>query len=412
MRPRTEVVVALLVFVVLALIAMEAGRRRRGVVDVDPRTSSYLAGPRGLRGMAEVVERMGGTVRRWRGRTRDLEDDAGARATLVVADPVVNLQPPDVMTMLEWSASGGDLLLGGDGAARAMRCLGYTTRVRVLDSARVIAPSGRPAGWVHAVLRPVADSMRTIGGGPLTIGGEATSCPTVVVGATDTLLRAADGAAVAIRLTRRDTTRPDGPGQVILLSDMSLLNNRGLREPEIPELLLGEVLARGRVVVFDEFHQGFGPEGSLPAAVFSWSRSSPWGWLVWQVAIVGFLAFVLGAVRFGPVRAGIRRERRSPLEHVQALATALAAARGHDVAIASLVRGLRRRLQSRSGSDRSATTREPWPAWVERLQRGARTPELRARAEALHRFASPGQPNSAVQDAANAVEDVWEALHR
>jgi hypothetical protein len=421
MRPRTEVALALVAFALIALIALEAGSRRRGVVDTDPRTSTYLTGPRGLRGMAEVVERMGGTVKRWRGRAQALQRDARPGAILVVADPFVNLQPPDVVTMLEWTAAGGDLLLGGEGAARAMRCLGFTTRVRVLDSARVIAPSGRPGGWVHAVLRGIADSARTMGRGSLSMGGDETSCPTSITSmtGTDTLLRGDDGAPVAIRvtpvinrLTSSGVPTPASPGRVILLADMALLNNQGLREAGIPEYLLQEILGRNRLVVFDELHQGFGSEGSLPSVALAWSRSSPWGWLFWQAAIVGFLAFVAGAVRFGPMRTAIRRERRSPLEHVQALATALAAARGHDVAIASLVRGLRRRLQSRTGSDRSATAREPWPAWAGRLQQAARTPELRARAGALIQFASPGQPNSAVQDAANAVEDVWEALHR
>lgn len=405
MRPRTEVAIAIAVFVVLALIALEAGTRQRGLVDEDPRTSSYLMGPRGLRGLAEVVERMGGTVFRWRGRAQELERLARPGALLVVADPIANLQPPDVLTMFEWTAAGGDLLLGGEGTERAMQCVGFTTRVRVLDSARVITPTGRPGGWVHTVLRGVSDSARSI--------RSETSCPPGTVTNLDTLLLADDGAPVAIRLTPVTTGRGAAvPGRVVLLSDMALLSNRGLRDAAVPEYLLGELLSRGRVVVFDEYHQGFGPEGSLPSAALAWSRSSPWGWLIWQAAIVGFLAFVAGAARFGPVRAAIRRERRSPLEHVQALATALATAKGHDVAIASLVRGLRRRLQSRTGPDRGTAAREPWPQWAGRLQQSARTPELRARAGALLHFASPGQPNSAVQDAAHAVEDVWEALHR
>lgn len=415
MRPRTEVALALAAFIVLALIALEAGSRRRGVVDEDPRTSSYLTGPRGLRGMAEVVERMGGTVHRWRGRTQDLQRHAQPGALLVVADPIANLQPADVFTMFEWTAAGGDLLLGGAGSERAMRCLGFTTRVRVLDSARVIAPGSRAGGWVHTVLRGIEDSARTIRRAPLSMGAGEASCPEISVTDVDTLLFTDDGAPVAIRVVPVSTDSGSASrtgGRVVLLSDMALLSNRGLREAAVPEYLLGELLSRGRVVVFDEYHQGFGAEGSLPSAVLAWSRSSPWGWLVWQAAIVGFLAFVAGAIRFGPVRAGIPRERRSPLEHVQALATALAAAKGHDVAIASLVSGLRRRLQSRSGPDRGATAREPWPQWAGRLQQSARTPELRDRAGALLQFASAGQPNSAVQDAAHAVEDVWEALHR
>ena len=68
MRPRTEVAIAFGAFSLLALIALEAGRRRHGFDDTDRRASSYLTGPRGLAGMAQVVERMGGRVERWRAR--------------------------------------------------------------------------------------------------------------------------------------------------------------------------------------------------------------------------------------------------------------------------------------------------------------------------------------------------------
>lgn len=413
MRPRTEVAIAFGAFSLLALIALEAGRRRRGFVDTDRRASSYLTGPRGLAGMAQVVERMGGRVERWRGRARILRAEAVDPATLVVADPVANISAEDVHTILAWSEAGEDLVLGGGGAGAVMRCVGYSTSVEVFDSSRVIGPSGRQRGWVQAALRGEGDPVRALTELPPDPGEDPPKCPAVQIVATDTLLRSDIGAPVAIRLTRSDTGAfSTGRSTILLLSDMSLLNNRGLREAEVPEFLLGEILARSRTVVFDEYHHGFGARGSLGSATIAWTTSSPWGWLIWQAAIAGLLAFVAGAVRFGPVRVGIPRERRSPLEHVKALATALAAARGHDVAIASLVRGLRRRLQARTGTERGATVQEPWPVWAARLQQGARNTELRERASALSRFAAGGQPDSAVRDAANAVEDVWEALHR
>lgn len=414
MQPRTEVAIAMGTFAVLALIALEAGQRRRGAVDTDPRSSSYLSGARGLRAMAEVIERMGGRVVRWRGRTQALQAEAAEPATLVVADPSVTLHADDVLTILDWSASGGDLVLGGEGTTPVMRCLGYSPRLLVLDSVRVRAPSGRSAGWVHAELRKEVDAEVTIRDGPLRPGSEAVVCPPAAISSADTVLRSVDGAPVAVRLTRRDTVTAtrDGSSTILLLSDMALLNNRGLREAEIPEILLGGMLSRSRTVVFDEYHQGFAQQGSVASAAIAWTRSSPWGWLFWQLAIVGLLAFVAGAVRFGPVRVGVPRQRRSPLEHVKALATALAAAKGHDVAITSLVQGLRRRLQARSGAERNALAAEPWLPWAQRLEQGGRTPELRDRARRLTQFGTPGQPNSAVQDAANAVEDVWEALHR
>jgi hypothetical protein len=223
----------------------------------------------------------------------------------------------------------------------------------------------------------------------------------------DTLLRTTGGLAAAIRLVGDDSA---GVGHVWLLSDVGLITNSGLQQAAVPEYLVGLLLARGRTLVFDEFHQRFGPQGSMATVALAWSRSSPWGWLIWQSAIVGFLAFVTGAVRFGPVRSGIRRARRSPLEHVRALATALSAARGHDVAIASIVNGLRRRLQA--GEARPGAAAEPWPQWVQRLGETGRSAELRQHVSRLLTHATPGQPAAAVRDAAHTVEDVWQALHR
>ena len=119
-------------------------------------------------------------------------------------------------------------------------------------------------------------------------------------------------------------------------------------------------------VLFEEYHHGFGAAGSLAGAVLAWSKSSPWGWLVWQGAIVGLVALLFGAVRFGLARPAIARTRRSPLEHVRALATALAAARGHDVAIAAIVRGLRRRLLPPA-----LRSRGDWRLWLKQAHEGA-----------------------------------------
>ena len=129
------------------------------------------------------------------------------------------------------------------------------------------------------------------------------------------------------------------------------------------------------------------------------------GWAVWQLALVGVLAVLAGALRFGPPVPLDEHRRRSPLEHVRALATALAAARGHDVAIALLVQGLRRRL-ARTGT----THRVPPREWIESLAPHLRTPRAQAAAASLAALTLPQQPAESVLLAANAVEDLWEEL--
>jgi hypothetical protein len=135
-----------------------------------------------------------------------------------------------------------------------------------------------------------------------------------------------------------------------------------------------------------------------------WSRGSPWGWAGWQLAAVGLLVLLTGAIRFGPPRPLNDRRRRSPLEHVTALATALSAARGHDVAIRLLIRGLARRLAA-DGRMPADSTR-----LLARLQPIVRTDRGRAALAQLRTLVAPGQPADSVLAAANAVEDVWQDL--
>jgi hypothetical protein len=90
---------------------------------------------------------------------------------------------------------------------------------------------------------------------------------------------------------------------------------------------------------------------------------------------------------------------------VRALATALAAARGHDVAVRLIVQGLRRRL--------SATAR-PAPGqvgpWLEGLAPAVRTPAGRAALDTLRSVTQRPATSDDVLRAADAVETLWEEL--
>ncbi|HEX7918202.1 MAG TPA: hypothetical protein VF454_02310, partial [Gemmatimonadales bacterium] len=97
--------------------------------------------------------------------------------------------------------------------------------------------------------------------------------------------------------------------------------------------------------------------------------------------------------------------RRSPLEHVTALARTLAASRGHDVAILTLVRGLRRRL---SADGRPA--RDDPKAWLRDLQARVRGGSARRAVQRLIELTRPGRDTNEVLAAANAVEEIWQDL--
>jgi hypothetical protein len=121
--------------------------------------------------------------------------------------------------------------------------------------------------------------------------------------------------------------------------------------------------------------------------------------------IAGTLALLAAGVRFGPPREVLPRKRRASLEHVRALATALAAARGHDVAISVLIQGLRRRLNP--GARMRADARSDW---LDTLEGRSLSPRARDSVRELKALTKPGQDEAAVLRAANAVEDVWDTL--
>ena len=93
------------------------------------------------------------------------------------------------------------------------------------------------------------------------------------------------------------------------------------------------------------------------------------------------------------------------MEHVRALATALAAARGHDVAVRLMIQGLRRRL-SRGGRPATGDA----DAWLATLRPSIRTDRGRHALEALTATTHRPQDAESVLVAANAVETLWEEL--
>ncbi|MGQ0703624.1 MAG: DUF4350 domain-containing protein [Gemmatimonadales bacterium] len=401
MRPRTEALLALGGLAAVATVAALLGRSGGGAPVSDRRPSTLLAGPEGARALLEAAQRLGISVRRFRERPlrlAQLED--GTRQILVILDPSAPFSPPELEQVLRFT-TGADLLAAGRRAGPLMRCFGYRVERRAFDSVRVrlSGPSPGPDDpWVQEVLvrtheARAVDSSRLVDWGPF-------GCDVPAVSRREELLVDREGRVAAVRLTLAASDR-----QVILAGDADLFRNRVLRETAAGPWALGLFHRRYDRIVFEEYHHRFGASGSLAQAALAWSGRSPWGWAAWQLGVVGLLALCFGAVRFGPARAGITRTRRSPLEHVRALAVALSAARGHDEAVAALVRGLRRRLVPAPG-----LTRGDWQSWLAGLDARAVSPRARAALATLRTLTRPGQPAESVHRAAHTVEDLWQEL--
>lgn len=404
-RPRTElglaIALGILVLTAIGIHAFSANEVRA----LDHRRSSYLATPTGSRGWIDALDRLGVTTVRWRHRfPREPAPSAPRPALFAVTDPAVPISPFDARELVQWNRRWGDLLLAGEGTAQAMRCYGWEVVPLALPDG---TPGPRASGVVggHRIALAAVDAgLRYVPEGavgdslPSSAFG-TTGCGRARARATDTLIATPSGMPVVVRV------RGDSGRATTLVADGALFSNRMLRTTDAGILALALVVPKYRAVYVDEFHQGHTSGGSLTAAVLAWGRESPWGWGLWQLAVVGVLALAAAAVRFGPVIPDGSGRRRSPIEHARALGTALAAARGHDVAARLMVQGLRRRL-----SRDSRTSRASVGEWLADLGARVRTPRARSAVRDLQQLITPPQPADAVLRAAIAVEDVWQEL--
>jgi hypothetical protein len=396
MRQRTEVTLGAVIVFGLGVTAGLIGVQRARLSDADPRRSTFLAGPSGAQGFAEALGRLGVTVDPFRRPIGSLDSVAAGTLTAFL-DPSLALSAREGQMV---AALPGDLLIAGVRASTALRCLGWDVSSRAYDSVTVVPPPNAEARRFprpQAILAKRAsaeavDSASAEDDAPV-------RCTAPLATAVDTLLHTTGGRPIVVRLRLRD-------GRVAtLVADGRLFTNRALRETAAGPFVLGLVVPRYRRVVVDEYHHGFDASRSLSGATLDWTFRSPWGWAILQLAGVGILALLASGVRFGPIRTGIERRRRSPLEHVRALATALAAARGHDVAVRLIVQGLRRRLSASGRSKPGDIGR-----WLDGLQPAVQSPAGRAALTTL--TAVTQRPASAedVLHAADAVETLWEEL--
>jgi hypothetical protein len=421
---RAEIALALALAAALGL-ALVAGRRPATTSALDTRVSTLVSGPRGARAVYDVLARLGRPQARRRRPLFDLGDDprAGA-ALLVVLDPPHALDPAELDAVVAFVERGGAVLAAGAGGG-ITPCAGWRTEraaPRWGDSVSVVAP---PAAWrlplARHVLAPrradtteAADLPRL----PGRVGAiAATHCARLAATAADTVLHLADGRPVILRL------RYAGGGQVALVADAAYVANRAWRDTDaafvvLPLLTPGALTpgalspgaltpgaSPGGLVIWDEYHQGEAQGGSLGRAVGAWLVGTPLGLGLLQLALVALVALAVAAVRFGPAQAVLERRRRSPLEHLEALAAGLEGAAGVETAVGLVAAGLRRRL-GRVGHLTPADERR----WLAALELAVPTPGGRQAARRLQAVIS--QPGGAerVLAAAHAVEDVWQEL--
>lgn len=400
-RGEVALVLAILAGLVVAAILGERAAPSGDLFDL--RRSTLLSGPNGAKGLTDALEALGVRVERRRRAWFRLGADTSSldRSTLLVFLDIARALPlteVELSTLRDFVAGGGSVFLAGRNDLES--CLGVDIVDLLLEGGpdslvvgedaedRQVRPSRAVLDW-----RAAGDPDRR----------EELPCVPLVPPRVDTLLSGVDGRSVAWRM------HFGGGGRAIVLADSRYVSNRDLRETDAGVVVLPWVIEPPpSVVLVDEYHQGFGRRGSIFAAAWRWARSSPLGWAMLQLAVAGLAGLAVASVRFGPaIKLGERR-RRSPVEHLDALAVGLERAEAGGTAIQLMVSGLRRRLRSRAVVSRRR--RDDSGQWLATLALGARGANAGRAVDRLRGILMERESEERVRRAALAVEDVWEAL--
>lgn len=362
---------ALGIALLAALLLTPTGDDARGQL------ASTSTGPGGARLLHDLQERMGWEVER---RQLPFGDSLASDAVYAVLDPPLLVTSREVHALLQAVRGGAGLLVvvppGGGGPLADSLGISRSAEGGAMDRRDEAQPGSCPGSL---------DSPGLIswpGGRVMSYWLQTEREPAVVFTrvTTDSGLSAAARRAARLPDAPPDSARTRlamagytlGRGRVVAVADPDLLRNDVLRvcrwNAAVAATRALDWLAAtgGRRLVFDEYHQDPAMEAEPMAAVSRALVRRPWGRMLSVAGVAGLvLIAAAGARPLAPLPAG-RVRRRSPLEHVQALARAYEQAGATRITARRLVRGLRRRhpTRGRTGADdvaflHSLATRHP-----------------------------------------------------
>ena len=320
---------------------------RAGTPGADQRLTSYSTNDAGARGLFETARRLG-----WRAERRlaPMRAALDSGAVYAVLDPPIDLTAGEVGHLLDAVRAGAGLVAipsRGTALADSLRVRQsppqYWTLEVPMDS------SGKEPRARNPALAPFHNEVSYYLEPTAPLGKDTVSLLAMIARITPRR-----------RGARADTTYelrpvvlgiPIGKGRVVAVADPALLRNEFLRdEPAravVPvralEWVTPGTLTVGRRLVFDEYHQGFGAHASTFRAIRTALLDTTPGRVVTQLLAAVLVLMVAAMARPVAPPARLRIERRSPLEHVGALARAYEQVGATRLATRRLLHGLRRR---------------------------------------------------------------------
>jgi len=328
----------------------------------DARLSTHLVGAQGARLLYELADRLG-----WQVARRDstvLPADPAGRTIHAVLAPTGDLTAREVHELLERVRAGAALLYVMRGTRGEP--MADSLRLRTGDGGELVVPPAVQAG--APACRPGNDGavplwydwqtqlwqLRWRGPPPRDV---------VVFARVRPLLSRRRAAAARDSLPPTVVGFPLGRGRVAVVADPDLVRNDVLRvcrwRADLVAVRVLEYLTRTPAgapprdrILFDEYHHGFGARpGTFRAIALYLSRTAS-GHMLAQLVLAGLVWLLATAPRALAPRDPARIERRSPLEHVSALAAAYEQVNATRTTTARLLHGLRRRVEHASRTAR------------------------------------------------------------
>ena len=340
----TPIRVLSVVAVLLILFIVFAPQPR---ADAGTPYSSYAAGASGTRALYDVLGRLGFSVSR---NVKPITSPPDTTAAYVLIQPSQQLTAVEQTQLLGAVRRGAILVFTLDDAAFA-DSLGfeaappsdgfYTLR-------RTTVAGGNPSSSATPDARAALQAAFPVAA---TVASKSRSGSQTFLWL-DPPLRS--------RRARRDSTQQPalvlghrvGRGYAIAVAPPAIVMNQVMREPR-PAIAIVRALqfastvpgvqSRSNRVVFDEYHHGFGTHADMVAAVERALTGTPAGRMTIQLIVAALVLLLAFSVRpLAPVSVP-STSRRSPLEHVGALAHAYSQVNARSLGANRLVRGLRRR---------------------------------------------------------------------
>lgn len=339
----------------LALLLVPSG----AWIALDQRRSSLRTTADGVAAWSRSLDQLGPRVAP---RYGSLTDEPPRGAGLVILEPILQPTAAEVRKILGWVRQGGVLLYSPGPGGPIMDSLGLSLEIQMAGPGFFLPLREResllPNRWTDGVAeRPTASDR--------SVEADSTRALTWVP-----LSFVDDSIDVTLAWL------PEGLGGVLVLADAEELANQTVGSSSLAIVVtraIVDLLAPADTLFFSEYHQKLDGRRGFLREAYGLAASSPLGRVALYLAGAGVLLFLLSGRRFGSPLQEPEADRRSPLEHVEALGQIYRTSGSHGRVARRLVRGAARRMALQShGAEPEAEILRGWASKPE-LAAHART---------------------------------------